>query len=566
MEYLFNEKVKIMFACGFIVAGKKPIILAIDDEPEVLNAVLRDLRSKYGKEYRIVKAGSGEEALEVTQNFKARGEIIALFISDQRMPGIDGTEFLEHAIKLYPAARKILLTAYADTAAAIQSINKIDLDYYLVKPWDPPEQNFYPIIDDLLFDWVANADLPYDGIRIAGTLWSSNSHHIKDFLARNQIPYKWIDIEKDVSGMELVKSVTKSMKELPVVFFPDGTSIVSPTREAMADKIGLHTEAKSPFYDLVVIGAGPAGLAAGVYGASEGLHTILIEKEAPGGQAGTSSRIENYLGFPKGLSGADLTRRAVAQAERLGAELLLTKEVSKITLQDNYKVVDLSDGTQLRSYALLVASGVQVNEFDVPGIQELSGAGVYYGASLTEASFYKNKEVYVLGGGNSAGQGAIFFSLYAKKVYIIIRRESLEETMSKYLIDRIDSAENIEVLRQTEIIELQGKDQLETLILQNVKDKNTRTVQASALFIFIGAKPRTEMLMDLVERDEQGYILTDQDIAKWKLKRPPLPYETSQPGIFAVGDVRSGSSKRVAAAVGEGAVSVQMVHRYLKTV
>jgi thioredoxin reductase (NADPH) len=548
------------------VKPKKPVILVVDDEIEVLNAVLRDLRSKYGQNYRIVKASSGEEALEVTQSFKKRGMNIALFVSDQRMPGIDGTEFLEEAIKLYPHSKRILLTAYADTTAAIQSINEIDLDYYLVKPWDPPEQHLFPIVSDLLFDWEATGDIEYGGIRVAGYLWSSDTHNVKDFLARNLIPYQWLDIELDDEHVNLVKTVTDDMNQTPVVFFPEGETMISPSISELAKQVGLKTDAKEPFYDLIVIGAGPAGLAAGVYGASEGLSTIVIEKEAPGGQAGTSSRIENYLGFPKGLSGADLTRRAVAQVERLGAELMVTKEVVNITINGQYKIVKLNDGSEIRSQAVLVATGVQVNEFNVPGIENLSGSGVYYGASLTEAASYRDKEVYVLGGGNSAGQGAMFFSRYAAKVYVVIRRPNLEATMSKYLIDRLEASEDIEIISDTEITELIGEDKLEQLVLKNKLSGDSKTVDASALFIFIGARPNTQMVEEFIECDGGGFIQTDNAIKKWTLKRPPFPFETRTPGIFAVGDVRSGSSKRVAAAVGEGAVSVQMIHRYLSTV
>ncbi len=467
---------------------------------------------------------------------------------------------------MYPYSKRILLTAYADTQAAIQSINEIDLDYYLVKPWDPPEQHLFPIVDDLLFDWEATSEIEYAGIRVGGFLWSSDCHDVKDFLAKNLIPYQWLDIELDEENESLVKTVVEDLNDSPIVFFPDGDTLVKPSISELAEKVGLKTQAKEPFYDLVVIGAGPAGLAAGVYGASEGLSTIVIEKEAPGGQAGTSSRIENYLGFPSGISGADLTRRAVAQAERLGAELMITREVVEISLNDQYKIIKLDDGTELRSRAVLVATGVQVNQFNVPGIDELSGSGVYYGASLTEAASYRDKEVYVLGGGNSAGQGAMFFSRYASRVHIVIRRTNLEETMSKYLIDRIEAAENVDLLGNTEITELIGKDKLEELTIKNNVSGDSVNVPASALFIFIGARPITQLVHEHVECDEAGFIRTDNLVKKWTQKRPPFPFETKTPGIFAVGDVRSGSSKRVAAAVGEGAVSVQMIHRYISTV
>ncbi|MCH8905781.1 MAG: FAD-dependent oxidoreductase [Candidatus Heimdallarchaeota archaeon] len=551
---------------------KKHIILTVDDESEVLNAILRDLRTRYAKQYRIVKASSGEEALEAVKKFKKRGDSIALIISDVRMPGIDGPEFLDAALKLYPESRRVLLTAYADTQAAIRSINDIGLDYYLLKPWDPPEDNLYPILDDLLEEWEATVNIPYDGIRVAGTLLSAHSHQVKDFLARNRIPYQWLDLDKDKTALELVKTITQEITKLPILFFQDGSHLIQPDRNAIAEKIGLHTEAEEDFYDLIVIGAGPAGLAAGVYGASEGLRTLVVEKTSTGGQAGTSSRIENYLGFPKGLSGVELTRRAVTQAQRLGAEILVPREVMAITIDGSYKIVKLDDGKELRSYALIIASGVEVKKFKVPGIDTLSGAGVYYGAALTEGAHYSSKEVYVLGGGNSAGQGAMFFARYASKVNMIIRRESLRDTMSSYLIDQLNDQSNIELITNTTVEEVRGEKKLERLFLKHTNSGETREVDASALFIFIGTAPRTDIISDLVERDGAGYVKTGMDViqngnlpSRFR-GRFPFTFETSQPGIFAAGDVRSGSSKRVAAAVGEGAVAVQLVHQFLKTV
>jgi len=399
----------------------KPAILIVDDEPQVLNAVERDLRQHYRSDYRILKALSGNEAIETVQQLKRRNTPLALFLVDQRMPVMTGTEFLTQALSFYPDAKKVLLTAYADTEAAITSINTIGLDFYLMKPWDPPEQNLYPVLDDLLSDWIANVPVPFDGIRVAGTLWSASSHNVKDFLARNQVPYQWLDIELDKEALALVEAVNQEKHSLPVVFFPDGTSLVDPSNRELADKIGLQTKAAKPFYDLIIIGGGPAGLAAAVYGGSEGLQTVMIEKEATGGQAGTSSRIENYLGFPQGLTGADLARRATIQALRFGVEILRTQEAVKVRVEDPYRFVQLADGVELSGRVILIATGVYVRRLEVPGIDHLTGAGVYYGAALTEAAYYKGQDVFVVGGANSAGQGAMFFSRYARKVTMLVR-------------------------------------------------------------------------------------------------------------------------------------------------
>ena len=551
----------------------KPIILTVDDEPQVLNAVERDLRRHYQGDYRIVKATSGVEALEAVRELKRRNAPVALFLADQRMPVMSGTEFLTEARKLYPESRKVLLTAYADTEAAIASINSIGLDYYLMKPWDPPEQTLYPALDDLLSDWQATVPLPYDGIRIAGTLWSPTCHRAKDFLARNRIPYQWLDIEKDAEAAALAAAASPKRHRLPVVFFPDGDVLVEPDNLSLANKCGLQTQATEPFYDVIIVGAGPAGLGAAVYGASEGLRTLMIDKDATGGQAGTSSRIENYLGFPNGLSGADLARRATAQAQRLGAEILTAQEVTGVRVEDPYRFVTLSDGTELTCRALVLATGVTVRKLDVPGVEALSGAGIYYGAALTEAAYYRGEHIFVVGGANSAGQGAMFFSRYASKVTMLVRGSSLEKSMSQYLIDQIEATENIQVLLRTEVVEAIGEGRLEAIKIVSKDTGLTETLPAAAMFLFIGAVPHSELVADVVERNKAGFIVTGQDLTQnghrpryWHLKRDPYFLETSVPGIFAAGDIRHGSVRRVASAVGQGAIAISLIHQYLKTV
>lgn len=551
----------------------KPIILFVDDEPQVLNAIERDLRAHYRGEVRIIKAGSGAEALETVKKLKERNAPLALLLSDQRMPGMEGTKFLAEAIKYYPDARKVLLTAYADTQAAIDSINSIGLDHYLMKPWDPPDQNLYPVLDDLLEEWTANVELPYEGIRVMGTMWSRPTHEVKDFLALNRVPYQYVDLDLDEAARALVSDMD-ALQRLPVILFPDGSSLVDPDRNALAARIGMTTETTAEFYDLVVIGGGPAGLAAAVYGASEGLTTILLERTAIGGQAGTSSRIENYVGFPKGLSGAELARRATAQAQRLGAELVYPQEVCGIRLDADIKVITLANGKEISCRALVLATGMAVRELQVPGVADLSGAGVYYGASLTEAAHFRGRPVFVVGGANSAGQGAMWFARYASQVTLLVRGSGLEASMSRYLIDRIDAAPNMDVWTHTEVIEAQGDKRLERLQLKNNQTGETWWVDAAAMFIFIGSRPHSDLARELVALDPGGFVLTGSDIAAsaggrpsgWRLKRDPLPLETSVPGIFAAGDVRAGSSKRVAAATGEGAVAVRFVHQYLATV
>jgi thioredoxin reductase (NADPH) len=551
----------------------KPIILTVDDEPQVLNAVERDLRRHYRGDYRIVKATSGVEALEAVRELKRRNAPVALFLADQRMPVMSGTEFLTEARKLYPEARKVLLTAYADTEAAIDSINSIGLDFYLMKPWNPPEEALYPALDDLLGDWQATVPPPYDGIRIAGTLWSPSCHRTKDFLARNRIPYQWLDIEKDAEAADLALAASPKRHRLPVVFFPDGEVLVEPDNLSLANKCGLQTQATEPFYDVIIVGAGPAGLGAAVYGASEGLRTLMIDKDATGGQAGTSSRIENYLGFPNGLSGADLARRATAQALRLGAEILTAQEVTGVRVEDPYRFVTLSDGTELACRALVLATGVTVRKLEAPGVEALNGAGIYYGAALTEAAYYRGEQVFVVGGANSAGQGAMFFSRYASKVTMLVRGSSLENSMSQYLIEQIEATENIEVLLRTEVIEAVGKDRLEAIKIMNRDTGLSETLPAAAMFLFIGAVPHSELAAGVVERNQTGFILTGPDLSQnghrpknWKLKRDPYLLETSVPGIFAAGDIRHGAVRRVASAVGQGAIAISLIHQHLKTV
>lgn len=549
----------------------KPVILSVDDESQVLNALNRDLRQQYGKDYRVMKASSGKEALETIKKIKQRDEQIALFVSDQRMPEMEGTDFLKEAIQYYPDAKKILLTAYADTEAAIDSINTIELDYYLMKPWDPPQDHLFPVIDDLLSDWNSSAVVAYDGVRVAGTLWSANSHHVKDFLSRNRIPYKWLDIEVDSEMAKLTGEIADSMKDIPLVFFPDGDVLKNPDNRTLADKVGLQTEAHQPYYDVVIIGGGPAGLGAGVYGASEGMKTIILEKEATGGQAGTSSKIENYLGFPAGVSGSDLAKRATDQAVRLGCEILTAVEVVRVRLEDPFKIITLSDGQELVCKAVVIATGVELRELDKPGITELSGSGVYYGAALTEAINYQDQPVVVVGGANSAGQGAMYFARYSSKVTMLVRGSSLTKSMSQYLIDQIGAQDNIEVLNNTEVVKVDGNGMLEKIIIVNNETNEESEIPASAMYIFIGATAHTDLVDGIVERNRAGFILTGQDLIAggkkpdgWTLKRDPFFLETSAPGIFAAGDVRQGAVRRVASAVGQGAISIALIHQYLK--
>lgn len=549
-----------------------PTIITVDDEPQVLNAVERDLRSHYGRECRIIKAGSGAEALEVTQQLKARNQAVAIFLADQRMPEMTGTEFLAQAREIYPQAKKVLLTAYADTEAAISCINSIGLDHYLMKPWDPPETALYPVLDDLLEDWKATADVPYDGIRVAGALWSASSHECKDFLARNQIPYLWMDVERDAEAQKLVEETTSGGHDIPIVFFPDGPPLIQPSNRELAERLGLHTEAEHPFYDLIIIGGGPAGLGAAVYGASEGLRTAMLERSAPGGQAGTSSRIENYLGFPNGLSGTDLARRASAQAQRLGAEILSASEVQSVRVDGQYKTVTLADGSELVCRALVVATGMTVRQLEIEGVPELTGAGVYYGAAVTEAAHYRDQPVVVIGGANSAGQGAMLLSQYASKVTMVIRGSTIEQGMSQYLVDQIGDTENIDVRLNSQVTKVTGDGTLDGVVLSNNETGESEDLEASAMFVFIGARPHSDIVSEIVAMNQAGFILTGDDLVEngktghgWKDDRDPYTTETNVPGIFAAGDVQANTVKRVASAVGQGAISVSFVHKYLAT-
>lgn len=549
----------------------KPVILTVDDDPEVLGAIERDLKQHYRTDYRILKAVSGGEALEAARQLKQRGIPVALFLADERMPGMSGTEFLREAIKLHPESRRVLLTAYADTQAAISGINDVGLDHYLLKPWDPPAERLYPVLDDLLSDWTAHVRLPYDGIRVAGAQSSPRSFAVKEFLSSNQIPYQWVDVDQDPSTRELIRSFGAETK-LPVVLFPDGTFLAAPTTRELAEKTGMQTKARLPFYDLLIVGGGPAGLAAAVYGASEGLRTALVEQSAPGGQAGTSSRIENYLGFPSGVSGADLARRATTQARRFGAEVI-AQEVVGLRREDPYRVARLADGTDVSCYAVVLATGVAVRKMETPGSEALLGIGVYYGAAMTEAATYRGQDVCVVGAGNSAGQGALFFSRYARRVTMLVRADSLSRSMSRYLIDRIEAASNIEVVTGVEVSAVRGTGRLEKVILRRLAEGDERELDAAAMFIFIGARPQTELVAGFLEVDEAGFVVTGPDLTPqgrrprgWTLERDPFLFESSVPGVFAAGDVRAGSSKRVAAAVGEGSGAVGVVHRYLETV
>jgi thioredoxin reductase (NADPH) len=551
----------------------RPAIVTVDDDPEVLGAVERDLRSQYGDTYRIMPVASGPQALDVVQRLLARGTPLALVVADERMPEMSGTELLAELKRLAPTARTVLLTAYADTEAAIRGINDVGLDHYLMKPWDPPDLHLYPVLDDLLFDWAAHAEPPLDGLRVAGSRWSAACFTVKDFLSRNQVRYRWIDLDEDKPTRALVDGVSEGLSRLPVVILPDGSMHAAPSQRELAELAGLQTIAKLPFYDVVIVGGGPAGLAASVYAASEGLHAIVVEEGAHGGQAGTSSRIENYLGFPAGLSGADLANRATVQARRFGAELLSATGVVGIRREDPYRLVVLGDGSELSCYTVILSMGVSVRRLEADGAEEFAGAGVYYGAALTEAAACRDKSVVVVGAGNSAGQGALFYSRYAARTTIAVRGSSLSASMSAYLTDRIEAEPSIEVVTGVEVAAIQGNASVERVCLRSIADGGIEERAADAVFVFIGAAPHTAFLGDLVDVDDKGFELTGPQLPRragrprgWTLARDPFLYETNVPGIFAVGDVRSGSGKRVAAAVGEGSGAVGLVHAYLDTV
>lgn len=554
----------------------KPAILTVDDDREVLRSIERDLRGRYAEKYRVLRAESGKAALETLEELKKRNDTVALMLVDQRMPQMNGVTFLTQAMVLFPEAKRAMLTAYADTDAAIRAINEAKIQHYLLKPWDPPEQNLFPVLDDLLEDWQADYRPPFGGLRVLGNRWSPKSYELRDFLAKNQVPYQWMDAEAAERDPEVKKAMEQAGADaarLPVVLFQDGSHLAEPNPQDLAERVGLSTHAATDFYDVVIVGGGPSGLAAAVYGASEGLKTVIVEREAPGGQAGLSSRIENYLGFPSGLSGGDLARRAVTQAKRFGVEIISPQAVEAVRIEGPYRIVTLRGGAEISCHALLLAMGVQWRKLDIPGVDRLQGAGVYYGAGTTEAMSCRDEDVYIIGGANSAGQAAMFFSKFAKRIVMLVRGASLNATMSQYLIDQIGKTENIQVEFQSSVVEALGGERLEQIsILCGIGNKTT-TVPASSLFIFIGALPNTEWLKDVVERDEKGFIVTGADLKKngklpatWQADRDPGLLETSVPGIFAVGDVRQGSVKRVASGVGEGSIAIQFIHQYLGNV
>lgn len=554
----------------------KPILLTVDDDPDVLRAIERDLRTQYGAEYRVISSDSPEGALDLLKGLKVRNDGVALLLADQRMPHMDGVGFLQAARQMYPDAKRALLTAYADTNAAISAINQANIDYFFMKPWDPPAEHLYPQLDDLLDDWQASYRPAFQGIRVLGTRWSPRSYELRDFLARSHVPYQWIDVEGSANDPEtkvLLEALGSDATELPVVLFPDGAKLLNSVPAEVAQKVGLRTRAETSFYDLAIVGGGPAGLAAAVYGASEGLHTVIVEKEAPGGQAGMSSRIENYLGFPSGLSGGDLARRAVAQARRFGVEILAPQTVVSMRTEGSYRIIKLADDSEISCHALMIATGVQWKRLEAPGIDRLQGAGVYYGGGTTEALSCKGEFVYVVGGANSAGQAAMNFSKYAERVVILVRGDSLSSTMSQYLIDQIKETPNIQLWTHASVAEAHGDKHLEEISVLCSDTKKVERVPASSMFIFIGALPQTDWLGDAIERDDRGFILTGPDLMqggqwpkKWTVDRDPFLLETNVPGIFAVGDVRHGSVKRVASGVGEGSVAVQFIHQYLSKV
>jgi thioredoxin reductase (NADPH) len=545
----------------------RPILLAVDDDVSVLEAVVQDLRRQYGATYRVMRAGSGQAALDTLAQVKTRQEPVALLVSDQRMPGMAGVEFLERAQEIYPDARRVLLTAYADTEVAIRAINTARIHYYLTKPWDPPEEKLYPVLTDLLEDWQAGYRPPFEGLRVIGHRWSLKDHRVRNFLSRNHVLYRWLDIAGNEEALQLLKDAGLDPEVLPVVLFADGAALVDPETEELAARVGLRVQAEQEFYDMVVVGAGPAGLAAAVYGASEGLRTVVIEPVAPGGQAGSSSRIENYLGFPSGVTGADLGRRAHTQATRFGAEFV-TQRATGLRIEGQYRFLQLADGREVSSHVVLLAPGVQYRKLGIPDADRLTGRGIYYGAALVEAVACKDEEVFVVGGANSAGQAALHFAKFARKVTMLVRGEGLSATMSKYLIDEIERTSNIVVEPGTQVLEAMGEERLETLKLSGPQGEYQ--VPASSVFVFIGAAPGTKWLPASILRDDKGFLLAGPDLRiegklpeSWREAREPYLLESSVPGVFVAGDVRHGSVKRVASAVGEGSIAVQFVHQYL---
>jgi thioredoxin reductase (NADPH) len=551
----------------------KPVLLAVDDELPLLSALERDLGREYGADFRIVCATSGSEALAMLKKLKLRNEPVALLLVAQRMAQMTGVEFLEQAMDLFPNAKRVLLTASADTDIALFAMNQVKLDYYLRKPWDPPEEHLYPVLKDLLDDWQLAYRPPFEGLRLIGHRWAPNTYRMRDLLARNQARVQWLDLETSQEARSLLAALGSETLPLPVLLFPDGSWLADPTPIAVAEHFGHARHAQLPFYDLIIVGAGPAGLAAAVYGASEGLRTLLIEREAAGGQAGMSSKIENYLGFPGGLSGAELTRRALLQATRFGVELLFPHEVTRISVEGSARLVHLADGAVLSAHTLLLATGVSYRTLDVPGSERLQGAGIYYGAGMSEAQLCRDQDVYLVGGANSAGQAALYFARYARSVTLLVRGPSLEESMSQYLIEQIAATPRITVLTSTRVAEVKGETHLEAITISTTESSETQALPTSALFVFIGATPQTDWLDGVVERDDHGYLLSGLDLlqdghrpAGWTLERDPFPLETSVPGVFVAGDTRLHSMKRVASAVGEGAMSVRLVHDYLRGV
>jgi thioredoxin reductase (NADPH) len=544
---------------------RRPAILAVDDEPAVLAAVARDLRRRFGEGYRILRSTSGQEALDLLRDLVARGDQVALLVADQRMPGLSGTDFLVQARQLVPGAKRVLLTAYADTEAAIQAINEVALDYYLLKPWDPPEEQLFPVVEDLLTTWDAGAALESGGVRLIGHRFSRETHELRDFLARNRVPGRWLDVERDGESRELLKVAGVQESGLPVALLEDGTVLERPTVLELAERLGVAGQPATDHYDLVIVGGGPAGLAAAVYGASEGLRTVMVEREAPGGQAGQSSRIENYLGFPAGLSGSELASRATTQARRLGAELLSVQDAVALDVQGTGRQVRLSGGGSLSASCVLVASGVSYNQLDAPGFEQFTGTGIYYGAAMTEARACKDQSVVVIGGANSAGQAAVYFSQYAGRVIMLVRADSLAKSMSHYLVEQIAALPNVEVWTGWQAVGAEGDDGRVRALRMAGPDGAEAVEEVDAVFVFIGALPRTDWLEGVVARDERGFILAGADTkgAGWPLSRDPYPLETSVPGVFVAGDVRARSIKRVASAVGEGSMAVSLIHEYL---
>lgn len=548
----------------------KPVLFVVDDDPQVLAAVRRDLRSRYRDKYTVMSAASGDEALATARELKSRGDSLAMIISDQRMPGMLGSEVLTKSREVYPLARRVLLTAYSDIEAAVRAINEAHLDHYLSKPWDPPEERLFPVIDDLLDGWQAEYLPEAKGLRLVGHQWSPRSHAIKDFLASNLIPYRWLDVERDPDARVLLDATKIGADELPALYFEDGFVLRNPEPRQVAERLGRSLSAAFDVYDLVIVGAGPAGLAAAVYGASEGLRTLLLDRHAPGGQAGSSSRIENYLGFPAGVSGSELTRRALTQAQRLGAEFLAPLEVTGVSIDAGYKRLTLADGRELVTRTMLASTGMFYREHPAPGVMEHTGAGVYYGAATTEAPAFTGRRVFVIGGGNSAGQGAIYLSRFAKEVDIVVRRDSLRDTMSQYLIDQIEKTPNIRLRPRTEVAKVEGDGHVQRVTLTSSEDGSPRVEEADALFMFIGTRPQSDWLPSNVLRDAKGFVLTGRDLMAaeayartWKETREPLTLETSVPGVFAAGDLRAGAMNRVASAVGEGSMVVRLAHEYL---